>query len=417
MSDSQRPIRVLFNDSHANLPNSTLIPQGGPSRFSQFFTTYFEHTVRDIELSSLLFSHNDTDARIYRRETLRHRLYQEIVYPGKKLTRSYTRVYTKAAYIKFLAPWLTLVGEALDRAQPDIVFLNGYSLSNWMILHEASKRNIPICVQLAGIWKKEIWAVRHRFSPSIRRIFASFEKDIIQKASSQIFLNEFSRDTFFTEHATALTPDMRARTAVIPLPIMMETPVRAMHLEKQPMQRVATIARWDLIKNHHAVMRLAVHAHKMHAPFSVLSITKWAETPKTELKRRYSDFVQVIPPMLPNKLHAFYDSIDIGIVLSRFETASMVLMEAILSGKPVVISDSIGWVSDYKQFGLDDFVVRPAASGKVLVETLTHLIQERHTYLPRFQKLQKKILREHTPEKVFKAYYKIFTNLAKSYAK
>lgn len=416
MMTPSNPIRVFFNDSHVNLPGSALIPQGGPSRFAHLFTNHFKNAYKDVTLISLLFSHNDKDDRIYLRESKHDRTYFEVVYPNLTLSESYSRQYTKAAYLKFLAPWLSVVGEALDRAQPDIVFLNGFSIANWMILNEASRRSIPVCVQQAGIWKKELQVVKHRFSPSIRRIFSRFEKDIIEKAACQIFLNEFSRDAFFKIHRTVLTPKRRARTTIVPLPIV-DMPVREMHMDKKPTHNVAIIARWDAIKNHAAMKRLAAHAQKVRAPFSMFAVTKWAETPVTELKRQYPSLVGVVPPMSPEALYKFYASVDAIIIPSRFDVSPTVLMEAILSGKPVIISHAVGWVSDYKHLGFTDLIVRPAASGKILTETLTQLFRGRRIYLPRFRRLQAKILREHAPNKVFATYHKILKNFATPYAR
>ncbi len=411
MTTQQRPLRVFLNDSHANMPESKHLAQGGPSRFSQLMGEHFKTNFPDIELSSLFFSHNDKDDRIYMRETKAQNIYREVVYPNIQLSSSYIRKFTKKEYLAFLAPWLAVVGEALDRAKPDVVYLNGFSLSNWMILEEAYRRKIPICVQHAGIWKKEINVVKHRFSPSIRRIFASFEKDLITKTTMQIFLNEFSCAEFFKIHHVPLTAKLRKKNEIVPLPLLPINPT-PMHISNTETRTITTVARWDAIKNHHAVLRLASYIHKKHLPFSVSAVTKWAETPATDIKRRYPTLVHIVPPMSPSALQTYYSTIDVVIIPSRFDVSPTVLMEAVLRGKPVVISDSVGWVSDYRKYGLQDLIISPRASGEKIAGVLTKLFKQKEQYLPKFKQLQKKILVEHSPKKVFGAYHKIFRNIA-----
>ena len=53
---NKEALRILFNNSHANLPSSKNIPQGGPASFAKAFSDNMnKHS--DIELISLVFSH------------------------------------------------------------------------------------------------------------------------------------------------------------------------------------------------------------------------------------------------------------------------------------------------------------------------------------------------------------------------
>lgn len=404
------PLRVIFNDAHASLPKSKHIPQGGPSRFSAMFTSYFEKHSRDIELQSLLFSHNADNANIFVRKSKGNHDFFEVVYPKEMLQSTYKNETTKKEYITYLKPLLERVGEVFEEAKPDIVFLNGFSLSNWLILETASRRNIPVCIQHAGIWKKELIVSEGAFSPSMRRIFAQFEKEILHKATHQIFLNEFSRDEFFKLH-NELLASYASKVSVIPLPIEIQK-TKKVSLLKKGVYQIGMVARWDRIKNHGAMMRLAEYSKKKGDSFAFNVVTKWKEGLVSEFKDMYEGMVHIIAPMLPEKLKDFYLAQDIVIIPSRFDVSPTVLMEALLCGKPVIISKNVGWVSDFKKFKLDQMVFDPLASGGNINRVINNLILNADTILPRYNKMQEKIIKENNPEAVFRKYYQLLKKIS-----
>ncbi len=406
------PIRILFNDAHANLPESRHIPQGGPSRFAQLFSSYFESNHPDIELISVLFSHNADDKSIFMRKTIKNRHYFELVHPNQKLLASYKKSFSVTAYKTYLAPWLSVVDAIFEQAKPDLVFLNGFSLSNWMLLEIAHRRNIPVCIQHAGIWKKELQVAKEAFSSSIRKIFVHFEKEIIQKAAHQIFLNEFSRDAFFKAHRIGKTKQILSKTSIVPLPIDIPTTIRPLSLSQQNIYHIGVVARWDKIKNHSAVARFASYVQQAKLPFQISVVTKWSEKLVSDFKNTYVRLVHIVSPMDPKELVKFYRTCDIILIPSRFDVYPAVLMEALLQGTPAVISQNTGWVNDYRKIGLEALIFAPHASGKIIASKLRALIDGQKAYLPRFSRLQQHIVAEHAPKKVFSQYYKLFTQHA-----
>ena len=116
--------------------------------------------------------------------------------------------------------------------------------------------------------------------------------------------------------------------------------------------------------------------------------------------------------MPPLKLKNFYKSQDIIFIPSRFDVSPTVLMEALLLGKPVIISNRVGWVSDYIKFGLSGLIISPTSSGKVIYNTFSDIITNRDKYITRFNKLQSKIISKHNINVVFKEYYNIFKKLS-----
>ncbi len=409
----QSPFRVLFNDAHANLPSSQHVPQGGPARFARIFSDFFIKNKKDIILTSLLFSHNSQVKNIFHRKTTKDsHVFFELVYPREMLISSYKKKFSKRDYLNFLAPLLLELKKLFDESRPEIVFLNGFSLSNWLIMETAYRNNIPCYIQHAGIWKKEILVAPYAFSSSIRRILSSFEKETFKKTTKQIFLNEFSRDVFFKLHSIKNSKKNLDHTQIIPLPVEVHKvrPVKIVSSSKKDFS-IGMVARWDSIKNHRAVLRLAIALKKFKKPYQLKVVTKWAPKLVSNFKEKYEKNISVIEPMSSLQLTKFFLTQDIVLIPSRFDVSPTVCMEALICGKPVIISSEVGWVSDFKKFGLGKFIVSPYSSGKTITETIDTLIEQKEKYLSRYASLQEKIITEHNSKKVFEQYYQLFKSI------
>lgn len=403
-------IKVLFNDSHVNLTNPNITPQGGPARFAQNFTHYFNIKYKDIELISILFSHNQKDQKVYKKKTSLNHDFYEVVYPREKLSSSYNKNYTKKQYLEYLNPWLKVVSDILDEAKPDLIFLNGFSLSNWLILEIGSSKKIPIIVQHAGIWKKELISSKASFSSSIKKIFSSFEKEIIQKANHQIFLNLFSREEFYRVHKISFDKKISLKTSIIPLPIEVKK-VKKVSIHEKKLYNLGMVARWDKIKNHSAIDRLASYYKNNHIDNNINVVTQWSEQLVSNFKERYQRKVNIIKPMTPQELKKFYDWQDIILIPSRFDVSPTVLMESLLRGKPVLISNKTGWISQYYKLGLGKMTFHPNASAKTINSVIGELINKKDHYLKLFNKFQNIIITEHDEKIVFDQYYNLFLKI------
>lgn len=408
-------IRVIFNDAHANLPLSSYIPQGGVSSFARKFSNYFDKKNTNIELVSLLFSNNVTSKKIYIKETKGNHNYYELYYPRQRLLKSYQKKHTKKEYTSFLDPWLKAVNSVFEKVNPDVVFLNGFSLSNWLILETAHKRKIPIIIQHAGIWKKELSVSQSHFSPSIRNIFSSYEKEVYKKASQLIFLNDFSRDVFFSIHNIKKNIQSLAKTSIISLPIDIKN-FSKIKIPSKKIYKVGVVARWDRIKNHDAILRLAKYIKKSDISIDLNVVTSWGSNKMTDYKKKYSSFVNIIKPMPPQKLKSFYKSQDIIMIPSRFDVSPTVLMEALSCGKPLIISNHVGWVSDFKQFKIDKLIIETTASGKRIYDTIIELVKDKESYIKKLKEFQKKIINNNNESKVFEEYNKVFKKIYKNNA-
>ncbi len=408
------PIRILFNDSHINFPGNKFIPEGGPSRFVDLFTKYFEKTPH--HLTSVFFSHNpkNTDVKLRKILSRPNHDYFDMLYHRESLTKTYNQTFTKKKYIKYLSPWLEQTEKLFDECRPQILFLNGYKLTSYLLLITAKKRGIPVCIQHAGIWKKEILVSSGSvFSPSIIKIFASLEKDITKNKAHHIFLNEFSKDSFLSEHNLQKNDLYESSIIALPLPIPKKVYPFVLSPKSKKNLSIGAVARWDAIKNHGALLRLGEYIKTHQIPATVSVVTNPFNKISSEFRKKYVEYVKAISPMNQKKLRAFYLKCDIVLIPSQFDVSPTVLMESIFLGVPVVISDLVGWVSYYKKLGLQSLVISPDASGQKIFNTLNQLFINPDRYIKKFTKLQKMILQKHSPGEIFPKYEKIFINLSK----
>lgn len=410
------PIRILFNDSHVNMPSSRTIAQGGPGRFSNLFTSHFQGTAH--HLISVFFSHNPNDETIGLRAitSKKQHDYFEIFYPREKMSGEFSKKYTKKEFLQYIAPWIEQVEKLFDIAQPTVLFLNGYGITNYMLFAVAKKRKIPVCIQHAGIWKKELMMNSgSTFSPSIGKIFAGFEKEVVNEGTHQVFLNTFSRDAFLTLHNLELTDLINH--SVIPLPIPQPEKVLPVVLKKASSKKraIGAVSRWDVIKNQSALLRLAEYIKEHKLPAVVSVVTNPFNGIASSFRDRYVASINVVAPMNPKKLSGFYRSADIVLLPSHFDVSPTVLMESLLQGVPVIISDQVGWVSDYKSLGLMDLVIRPDISGEALFAVIERVFNNPERYEKKLNTLQHRILKQHLPELVLPKYEKLFITLSKKH--
>jgi glycosyltransferase involved in cell wall biosynthesis len=402
--------RVAFNDSFVNFKEKT-VPQGGPSRFAMLFRNYFSK--KNYIITGILFSEDVTAKKISTRKSYVHgRSFQEILLPKAYLRKIYKRNISKIGFLKHLEPGIKAIGFALRESGIEIVFLNGFSLSNWAILEAAHRLSIPVIIQHAGIWKKEVMiSQKESFSKEIKELFYQCEKDIVKKAHVQIFLNNFSKKVFSSLHNVRLK-----KTVVIPLPFL--TPKRYEKFSESLITKknihIGSVGRWDAIKNHAALMRLGVRIKKTQPKWSLSVVTQPGAKASKDFLKLYLKFVNIVRPMHPENLAAWYKSIDVLVVPSNFDVSPTVVLEAVAYGKPVIISNQTGWADIYRTHGLQKLIITADASGAEQEKVILYLQKNWNAYKKKFEKLQKKLMKDHDPKTVFRKYDRLISSLKSS---
>ncbi len=406
MSDFKKPLNILFNDTINSIKSKKAVAQGGPSRFSQNFHEFFSDN-KEFILHPLIISLKDElpDDTLFKEIRSNNILFNKIYIKNKYIRGGNKNTpVTKAKFIKQLNPIIDAVSRFFELKAIDIVFLNGFSLYNWIIMYVAHKKGVPVVIQHAGIWKKEVAIKKDRIPQFLRKIYYDMERDTIKYCAHHIFLNEFSRDVFLK-----IYNQKEINHSIVPLPIPTISRRKTKKLEEINFNhnlKLGSVARWDEIKNHSAILRLA-SSHLKPKGWSVHTVTYIPDL-KYKFVQKYIKFVQIQEPMSPEKLVDFYQSMDIVILLSNFDVSPTVVAESITSGTPVIISNKVGWQNEFISSGLEDHIVDPKISGKKLISVINNIIENVEDNKKKYKKLKNLIRKNHNPNIVFSQYANIF---------
>lgn len=395
-----RIVRIISNESIYNLPGQKKKPHGGTAIFAQSFSSY---VARHGHEWIGLIERNTKGKKTYLKKARfdESRSFYNIFFPSSR----YRRIIKTKKMIdteKLFSKEIRRTREFFEETRPDIVFLNGFSVAAWLMLMAAKEAHLPVVIQHAGIWQVEMEVHKRVHPPMTRKIFLEMERDTARYAALHIFLNEYSRHVF--EQKVMAIPE--GKTAVIPLPYQAEM-LRSLRQHRRQSAEtelnIGNVARWDLIKNYAAYLNVAKTAHADGLPWNFHSVMIIPDTLfKRRLKAQYRKHIQVHAPMGRKELAEFYSRMDILVLPSRFDVSPNVVMEAALVGKPTLISPNVGWVSEYRACGMDDWIIDFKDPQKV-VERMKRLSGE-----PTPTRFRSYILKKHAPQTVFKRYLESF---------
>jgi glycosyltransferase involved in cell wall biosynthesis len=137
---------------------------------------------------------------------------------------------------------------------------------------------------------------------------------------------------------------------------------------------IAVIGRWTPVKNFQAF--IALHRALLDArwPHRAIMVTSfWDERfgiPET-IERR--------DPMSTDDLHIFYQSVDLLVVPSHFETFCNVAAEAVVHGAAVLVSERVGFSDILRAAGLGRMIIPSFDDTEVVATAVKHLAQHRLT--------------------------------------
>lgn len=396
-------MRILSNDYRSNLPNESAIAHGGPANFAQNFSNYVvshkhewigiiqrEHEINSTLIEKVFSNKNKT----YFNCTLSQQKYREFLKSENKENPK-----------KWFAEEISVIRKLIREINPNILFLNGFSVYAWLLLEAASQEKLPIVIQHAGIARLEFEQYSHLYSTNGIKTMIEMEKDIVAKATKQIFLNNYSRATF----SKIVKKVPTKQSMVIPLPYAKELldikPSKKSTKKKSDTLTIGCVARWDRIKNHKAFLEVAKEAAAQHLPWKFRSVTKIPESQiEIELKNAYKKHIEVIEPVERQKLLKVYETFDILILPSHFDVSPTVVMEAAMLNKPTLISKGVGWNSEYKEYGMQNWITDFSDSKKV-INKIKNLDKNKSVSV--FKKMIKKT---HAPKTVFKKYLEVFND-------
>lgn len=277
-------MKILTNEYLCNTPNLKKPAKGGPANFARLFFNFLKKEDKKLEWQGLIINDLDPNNKEIFLKTLEDDSKRNIFYFSLPflLTEKIRKAKKVLDYRQVLKDPLEKLTAVIKEKSPDIVFLNGFSMGNWLILEAAYKNNIPVIIQHAGIWFKELEVYKDFYSTAGVKMMKRMEKDSSIFSNEEIFLNDFSR-SYFDQKVLKGKRTKKNKFTIIPLPVdfnffkKSDTQKTKFNFDKKKFN-IGLIARWDRIKNHEAVARLSVEIKKNNLPWVINSITRIPES-------------------------------------------------------------------------------------------------------------------------------------------
>ncbi len=393
------------------MPNSEKFSHGGPANFARLFYNFIfpnpEH-----QWIGLMFKWGKSRSIRLRSRFFFLRREYHCLYVPQDLIKQITRATCYKDPRKILYEPLERLTAFIKEKKPDIVFLNGFGVFNWMLLVAANRAGVPSVIQHAGILTKELHVHHYLYTSAGHKIMSEMEKDSSLLTSAEVFLNSWSRD-YYQKNVFRRNDE---KAVIIPLPfnfgkfkdsVQNKKPSDSRFILDPKKFHIGVIARWDEIKNHSAVLSLAKEAKKRGLNWQIHSVTEIPDCPKYRLqKREYQNYVSIIPLLDRDGIADFCHSMDLLIQPSLFDVSPTVVLEAMALDTPIIISPNIGYVNNFIEHGAKDWIIDWTTGAKKVVDRILRL---RNRQIP--VSLKKYLIKAHDQEKVFSSYLKLFSQV------
>lgn len=399
-------MHVLSLDYHTNVPRSEKVSQGGPARFAKRLST---HLTGNKHMWTGIIARAEVEAipqvkKVYTQPRL---AYLEWKYDATTKNSLATKKNFGNPKV-WLRDEINSLKKIIEEVNPDVIFLNGFSLVSWMLLQAGFECGVPIAMQHAGFFKKEILLYRDHFTENARRMLYQMERDITAMSSVEIFLNTWSEKVY----NTTVQKVPKKKSSVIPLPYDEVSSSYKQSRTNQGEMRLGIVARWDRIKNHEAILALARKAKQRKLPWKFFAVTTIPDSKiNATFKKDYQKFVTVSPSKSPGALRKFYKDMDILLLPSHFDVSPHVVMEAALEGVGTIISSNVGWGDEYRACGMGKWIVDFSSAQKTSAK-IEKILTNKKSYSDDVGTLKKYLVQTHNPNTVFKQYETLFTNIA-----
>jgi len=239
----------------------------------------------------------------------------------------------KVVFAGFLRSFHRAADEVCRRIQPDLIWANWWIPPGLVAARIAARRNIPLVVSSHGtdislLEKKGLTKILSRY--------------VYRRTDRATVVSSFLKDRLL-RHVDSIAAD---RVAVIPMPIGMETFPRTAPPHNDP-PVLLSVARFTRQKRLDDIIAAAAKLAGEGLWFRVVMV---GEGPlESELKalvarEHLGDRFEFVPLVAQQKLGELYRQSDIVVLSSEGEGFGLVLVEAGLTGRPVIGARSGGIV-------------------------------------------------------------------------
>ena len=264
--------------------------------------------------------------------------------------------------------WGVLIETAKDilrKESPDVVLINGTYNIPWILARAAKDLGIPIVLRYAGVLQKE---VLHK-NIFIRRRLLVYERWLASIANFIIFPSKICQKVV----------EQDILGYAVKQALVIENPVdikRHLKLRRTANRRytIAAIGRWTPVKNFQAFIALHNELQKHEWSHRAILVTSFYD-------KNFSipETIEVKTSMAYEELLEFYQSVDLIMVMSYFETFSNVAAEAIMSGTSVLVSKNVGFSEVLIKAGLKRMVIDSFEDQGEVFERIKHIAKKKPT--------------------------------------
>ncbi|HLD70630.1 MAG TPA: glycosyltransferase family 4 protein [Negativicutes bacterium] len=401
-------LKILSIGFPTNMPDSEMVSQGGPANFARLFSHYIAGETEHSWIGLMFDAGNFQSMRLVKKFSFPQREYYKLYLPKKKFNGKITHAKKGTKPEIVFDSVIGRVVAFIREKKPDVVFLNGFGMFNWILLKAAEKTKTPVVIQHAGIWTKELRLHSHLYSLVGRRIMEGMEQEATRLAAAEVFLNSWSRD-YYANH---VAKPKEAASSIIPLPFDFgsfdATAKTASDMAgAKDAFRIGIIARWDTIKNHRAFLALAKESKRQGLAFEFSAVTK---IPVSDtLAKDYTKNITTIAGLNRAGVNDFCRSMDLLVLPSLFDVSPTVVLEAIATKTPVAISGNIGYINDFIRGGAKGWII-DFSNVKKSLSTIKKLAGK-----PMPKDFQDQMRNKHGHKKVFSAYLELFLKVARNH--
>jgi glycosyltransferase involved in cell wall biosynthesis len=400
---------ILSNGFPTNMPDSENVSQGGPANFAKLFCSYIEKRSKDRWIGVMFQATHLKEPALEKIFKFIRRDYYKLYLPKRQLTRI-TQASTMQDPAKILKKSIELLTNLIRQKKPDVIFLNGFGIFNWALLKAAEKTKVPVVIQHAGIWTKELDIHKSTYTKFGRKIMEEMEQDSSRLTDAEVFLNKWSKDYYRKNIAKRSNKN----TYIIPLPFNFSV-FKNLSVNENDSQfyfdvnkfHIGVIARWDEIKNHKLILSLAKEIKKLKLPWQVHVITSIPDLSKYQkMQNEYEKYIDVIMPTNRSGISDFCSSVDLLIQPSLFDVSPTVVLEATASNTPIAISRNVGYAGDFKKYQAKDWIFDDKASK--MVGQIKKILRK-----PMPAAIKKHLRYAHDHERIFAYYLKLFSEMSR----
>src|SRR3989338_5323260 len=126
-------MRILSNAFPTNMPDSEKVSQGGPANFARFFTNYLINNTRHSWVGLVFNSAPCKTIKCQKIYSFQQRDFYRMQMPVDML-RAIVKANKKCDPEMVLEKPIKKIVRLIEIVKPDIIFLNGFGIYNWILL-------------------------------------------------------------------------------------------------------------------------------------------------------------------------------------------------------------------------------------------------------------------------------------------